>query len=252
MFSMKSPRIRLLIAAFLLGVVMLAVEIAIIKNAAVKKEMVKVLYTKTQIKQDTLITEDMVDFRDININLIHKFSIRDIGLISGKVAAVQLEEGEMLLSARLKNKEETELTKLLLPGFRTFTVEFKPDQANGWQLARGQPVDLLFIPEKRLMGDEQKNLEETLNAVNSRISCIKTVFPDAGIGNRIIISPDGIVRIKELKIAGIIDDKGKLAGKDEKTGLPKYVSFEVNSGIDEFIAWAKQNGTIEISSLRNN
>ena len=106
-----------------------------------------------------------------------------------------------------------------------FTVEFNGDQVNGWWLKEGQYVDIIFIPSEKAqkvttITDDQKTYK--------------------------------VERVRNVRVAAIIDDKGKLVKDSEKASTPKYVSFEVNDKLDEFLAYAKGNGRLEISVIPDN
>lgn len=227
-------KINIILLTCLLTIVLLVVEIIIVRNVSRYEPQVSVVYTKAGIPEKTVITEDMIEKRKVAFSIAHRQSIRTVDNVVGKIAGVDLEEGEMILSSRLCNDDMMEEIKVVDKNNRLFTVEFKGDQANGWWLMEGQYVDIIYIPDERT---KTKDLKDTEQLVSSE-------EPDDEF---IIQYISSIKRLKNIRIAALIDDKGKILGNSERTVLPKFVSFEVTDKQDEFLAYAKTNGRLEIS-----
>ncbi len=141
--------------------------------------------------------------------------VSDPDEIYGKIAGCEILKGDIISLKRLKESSEAEKPGLYGDNTRHFTIEFKADQANGWFLESGKNVDILFIPDK--------NAGET--------------------------GSEKIIRIENVRVAYIINDKGGLYSKDESGSSPKYISFEVDNKLDEFLARAKGIGRLEISVI---
>ena len=101
-------------------------------------------------------------------------------------------------------------------------VDFKADQANGWRLKKDQYVDIIFVPDKISINNNPGNNTEKDN---------------------------GIIRIESIRIAALIDSGGNIVDEAGKGQIPSYICFEVDKGIDEFLAFAKKNGRIEIAVI---
>ena len=126
-------------------------------------------------------------------------------------------------------------------------MEFKGDQANGWQLIDGQYVDIIFIPnynnrEKQLQADGVQEASETA-------SLSSDAAVSAANGKSVILIPEQVKVLKNIRIAGLIDENGKLADVSNTKGTPRYISFEVTAEQATFLAYAKRNGQLELSSI---
>ena len=60
----------------------------------------------------------------------------------------------------------------------------------------------------------------------------------------------GVKIIKDVRIAGIFDEDAKQTDITEADSIPKYLSFEVTAEQAVFLAYAKNNGKLELSALR--
>lgn len=91
-------------------------------------------------------------------------------------------------------------------------------------MKEGQYVDIIFIPDEKKTVPVIEN--ETIKKEDS-----------------------GIQRVRNIRIAALIDDKGKLVKSLENMTTPKYISFEVDDKLDQFLAHAKSNGRLEVSAI---
>lgn len=219
-------RINMIILTIVLALVFLIVEIIIVKSISKYEPGISVVFAIRKIKAGETITEDVVEKRKISVSLAHNQSIKNTKEITGKKAKSDIEKDEMILSSRIVDNSKFEEIIVKDKNSRLFTVEFRGDQANGWQLKEGQYVDIIFIPD-------EKNKDKGPAIENE--ACEKE-------GN-------GIQRIRNIRIAALIDDKGKLVKNPENTTIPKYISFETDDGLDQFLAYAKGNGRLEISVI---
>lgn len=215
---------KLITLTLLLTFILLVGEIVLIRTVSKYEPQVSVVYAKVKIPEDTVIKADMLTERSIGISMAHRQSVRKISEAIGKRARVDLEEGEMILGTKLAAETEGEEIRVKDSSNRLFTVEFKGDQANGWLLKPDQYVDIIFVPNER---------------ANSRLM-------QDGDGTGI---PFKVQRLENVRIAAIIDDKGKLLKRNDSSSMPRYISFEVTDKQDEFLAYAKSNGRLEISVI---
>jgi len=228
-------RLNLFVAALVLVIIFLAAEIIIVKNISRYEPEVNVVFAKVRIPENTLIKADMLREKKIGADLAHAQSLHSIRDLAGKTAKVDIEEGEMLLSGKLKKADEMEKIEVSDMNDRLFTVEFKGDQANGWRLKEGQHVDIIFIAN-------EKQAPPAVAAHENEKAGTADEFLDT-------VQEKRVKRLRNVRIAALIDEKGKLVRNAERTSVPKYVSFEVNSGQDEFLAFAKTNGRLELSVI---
>ena len=61
--------------------------------------------------------------------------------------------------------------------------------------------------------------------------------------------PGSVARMEKVRIAALIDDSGNVIDDVVKGVVPRYVLFEVEKGQDEFLAYAKANGRLELSVI---
>ncbi len=209
---------RYIIPAVLLAVVLLVAEIAVIRSATEFEPEGNAVFAAERIEKGTLITEDMLEMRSVRVNLLHRLSARSMETVTGKQALADIEKDEMILKTRTgEYTRQGELT-VNNPDSRLFTVEFEGDQANGWQLKSGCHVDIIFIPDAR----------HTLKQPED----------------------EQAVRLEDIRVAALIDKSGNVLGDFEKgKAVPKYISFELEKGQDEFLAYAKFNGRLEVSLI---
>jgi len=222
-------KVNVLILTIILSIIFLGVEIVIIRKSTQYEAKRNVVYADIDIKAGEIIKEEMLVEKETGISSIHDQAFVCKEDVIGKKAKTQLFKGEMILKGRLDDELENGEIEVLDENSRLFTVEFKGDQVNGWWLKEGQYVDIIFIPDEK----SQRKVSD----VNSYQS---TETHKAY----------GIERINNVRIAAIIDDKGNLIKKDKESySMPKYISFEVDEILDEFLAYAKGNGRLEISVI---
>jgi len=203
----------------LLTIVLVIIEIIIIRSALGYEPKTNIVLASKKIEAGETITEDMLEERQLHISMVDNRWVKDKNEIMGKVAKENIEEGEIIILSRISDDENKNQIEAKDKNKRLFTVELKGDQANGWQLKEGQYVDIIFIQ------DEKNKVPVTGNEEQDR----KNFVQNGAFGTQ---------RISNVRIAAIIDEK--------------YVSFEVDVGLDEFLAYAKGNGRLEISVIPKN
>lgn len=234
-------RINIFILTIVLALIFLVVEIIIIKSASKYEPKIGVVFAARKIKAGETVTEDMLEERKISVSMAHSQSVKDKNEITGKKAKVDIEKDEIILASRITDSEDIGEIKVKDKNNRLFTVEFKSDQANGWQLKEDQYVDIIFIPnEKNIMPAMKQEISGKEN--NKGV--------DAQDMNLVpSITEDRIQRIRNIRVAALIDEKGRLVKNPENATIPRYISFEVDDKLDEFLAYAKGNGRLEISVI---
>lgn len=212
-------KISMFIMTILLTIVLVIIEIIIIRSALGYEPKTTIVLASKKIEAGETITEDMLEERQLHISMVDNRWVKDKNEIMGKVAKENIEEGEIIILSRISDDENKNQIEAKDKNKRLFTVELKGDQANGWQLKEGQYVDIIFIQ------DEKNKVPVTGNEEQDR----KNFVQNGAFGTQ---------RISNVRIAAIIDEK--------------YVSFEVDVGLDEFLAYAKGNGRLEISVIPKN
>lgn len=235
---------KLLIFVVLL-VITLVLEVFIVKSVSKYEPKVNVIYAKSAISAKNTITEEMLKTKSINISQVHRFSVYNYKDLVGKQAKMDIEADEMVLSSKVGSITEMQEIKMKDKDNRLFSIEFKPDQANGWWVLVDQYVDVIFVPNNNLTQTNPKIAPSTPPGT--------IINNDAAAGNNdksgitIENSDKGIVRINNVRVAAIIDEANKQLTNGDRESLPKYISFEVTPKQDEFLAWAKANGKLELS-----
>lgn len=220
-----------IVVAFVLVIVLVNVEIFIIKGASRYEPQSEVVYAKVKIPEKTLITTEMLEVKKIGTGLVHRLSVGAIKDVVGRRAKMDMESGEMILSAKL-GYEDMERIEVKDKNKRLFSVEFKGDQANGWWLMADQYVDIIFVPNEKAA-----QLDDA--STNSTTGNKQVIWQDI-IANK-------VYKLKNVRIAALIDDNGKLLKNKDRASLPKYISFEVTEEEADFLAYAKSNGRLEVS-----
>jgi len=217
-------------AVLLILVVLVAVEVLIIRSALNFQPEAEIIYAKTNIDKGTVITRDMIETRRVGVKYIHRLSVRNQQDILGKMASMDIQEGEMILSSKV-GKEDLTRIEVLDKNKRLFSVGFNGDQANGWQLSPNQYVDIIFIPDDLMKGG---------NAVNGG----QESLPKPGETDL-----RQIITLKNIRIAAIINEKGKLLEGFDYEANPRYISFELTEEQANFLAAAKGKGRLELAVI---
>ncbi len=216
-----------IISALIIVILLVAVEVTIISNASSQETKEMVVYAKVRVDKDTIITEDMLELREIGKDAVHPSALGNVDEAIAMRASVDIEAEEMILKAKLLSSEE-DIIRAEDPGKRLICVEMRIDQANGWQLKEDKYVDLIFVPNS---GGEQGHSPEAAGIID--------VLP----------SSNGMKVLKNVRIAGIFDEDARQTSILESDSIPKYVSFEVTAEQAIFIAYAKNNGRLELSGI---
>lgn len=215
-------KLNYILITLVLAVLFLAIEAVIVKNASKYEPEVNVVFANVRIPAKTEINKEMLRERKVNLSLAHRQSIKSMNALIGKKAKTDIEEGEMILTGKIGIIDEMQEIDVKDRNNRLFTVEFRGDQANGWWLLVGQYVDIIFVPNDKAKPQPVTQAEPQAAAVK---------------------------RLRNVRIAALIDDKGKLLKNSERNSMPKYISFELSDEQDEFLAYAKSNGRLEVSVL---
>jgi Flp pilus assembly protein CpaB len=58
-----------------------------------------------------------------------------------------------------------------------------------------------------------------------------------------------VTAVKNVRIAAVIGENGKLIKEGDRSSIPKYIAFEVSEEEAEFLAAAKGEGRLEIAVI---
>lgn len=209
-------RFKMLVAAVILTVILVGAEIYIIRAATSYEPMTEVVFARVRIPEDTLITGEMLEIKKVGLGTVHKLSVHKPENIAGKRSATDIESGEMVLSSKVGSSDAMEKIKVKDKNKRLFSVEFKGDQANGWWLLTDQNVDIIFVPG------------------------------ETGTSGGVV---NDVKKLENIRIAALIDERGKLLKNNDRSTLPRYISFEVTDRQAAFLAEAKSRGRLELSVI---
>jgi len=212
--------------ALVIVILLVVIEMTIISSAAGYETKERAVFARTDIKQDTVITQEMLEIREVAGEAVHRDAVRSIEEAVNMRAASEIYSGEMLLRPRL-TKEAANGIEALDKSKRLFCVQLKADQANAWQLKKGQYVDIIYVPNHGL----------------------QDAAPEAAGVLSVHPAGSGVKLLKSVRIAGLVDEDGRPADSDESDDLPQYVLFEVTGEQAVFLAYAKRYGSIELSSV---
>lgn len=243
--------------AFLIVVLLVIVEMTIITNASGYETKENVVFAKAHIDKNTVITEDMLELREVGIGSVHPDALGTLNAAISKMAGTDIEAGEMLLEAKLSFGERG-IIEAEDKSKRLFSVEFDVDQANGWQLVDDQYVDIIYVPNN----SEQRNqpyVAEGVKEVEGANGAETAEFADSTDGGdgaksasateALVPSASNVKVLKSIRIAGLIDEDGKLVNISKSIGAPRYISFEVTEEQAVFLAYAKRSGKLELSCI---
>ncbi len=213
--------------ALVIVILLVFIEMTIISNASGYEVRDKVVFAVMDIDENSVITGEMLEIREIGVDAINKNAVRSIDEAAGMVAADRIHGGEQLLKGRLTD-ETSNAVETLDKSNRLFCIEPKSDQANAWQLKKDQLVDVIYVPN---YGEQNNTPPEAAGVVG---------VPPLSNGVRLM---------KNVRIAGLVSEDGKLAEDDVAEKLPKFILFEVTEEQAVFLAYAKSNGRLELSSI---
>jgi len=237
-------RINRIFVTGCLVIVLLVAEIIIIRNVCGYQSKVEIVFTKKNIPEGTVIEENMLEVIGVDTDIVPKNAAKSVEEVVGKEAGTDMVEKEMVTTEKLREAGESGEIKVVNEGNRLFSVEFKSDQVNGWQLSAGQYVDIIFIPDDNT-ALQTDNTEEDKGYIIGDVGFAKNI--DSLEYSK---SCPGVQILKNIRIAAIIDEKGELLRGNDISGMPKIISFEVSERQDHFLAWAKSHGRLEVSLIQ--
>lgn len=257
-------------------VIVLVIELMLISKASGHETTEKVVFAKVSIDENSVITRDMLEIREVASDLVLNSTARSIEEAESKVSAMRIEAGEMLLKSKLRDEDDN-VIEVSDKSNRLFSIRFETDQANGWQLEEGQLVDLICIPDDDQQGqiltsnengkiaadipasageeevspiyeaaavrvnEEQTDSEYSVKSAGSPVSISKALTDEYSSFTETTV-------LKGIRIAAIIGEDGRRQDNKEWE-KPQYISFEVTEKQAVFLAYVKYNGKIELAGI---
>ena len=105
-----------------------------------------VIYSKLPIQANTVVKEELIQVKEVPLDLIPPGAFFDKAEVIGKYAARSVEAGELLTSTKIKPKDQIGgMSFRLAPGMRAIPLSVaSPEQASGFLINDGDFVDLLL------------------------------------------------------------------------------------------------------------
>lgn len=239
-------KFNLAIWVSLLIVVLLAVEVVVVKSVSKYEPLVTVVFAKAKIPAKTLITPEMLVEKKINISMVNRLSVGSIKDIAGKKPKADIEDGEMVLKSRIGDIDEMEEIPVVDKNNRLYTLELTGAQANGFWLKVGQYVDIICVPDEKMVQLKATVLDPPVSDSSAHPGGV------VGTVNNSPVLPEGDGKVKKLsniRIAALIDDKGNLLKNTSRNAVPKYITFEVTGEEVDYLAQAKENEKLSLAVI---
>jgi len=186
-------------------VVLSLFESLLIKGLAGQEQMTNICVSKVEIPQNTVITENMISLQRFPSDSLPAFGVINQQDIVGKYSTITLNPGEIISSNRIVIDEEGKLNS---KGKVYISLMPEAEDAVGWQLSKGDFVDLLYYKEG---GDDLQ-----------------------------------ISNLKDIKIADLIDGAFKRTQESDLEKKPKFLILEVTPKQAKEIAIWKATGQIVV------
>lgn len=130
-------------------------------------EMKKVIAAVNPITKDQLITEDMIEVKEVPADLAHAASIDTIEEALGKVASSKIETGEVILSHHIQSVEDEKnsVAKKIKDGYRGVSIGVNIVQSVSNLVEPEDEVDVIHTVRKGSSGQEQVNSDVLFTGV---------------------------------------------------------------------------------------
>lgn len=86
-------------------VLLVVVELTIITNASGHETKEKVVFAKTHIDKNTVITGEMLELGEVGTAAVHPDALKSVDAVVSKMAGMDIVVGEMLLGTKLADGE---------------------------------------------------------------------------------------------------------------------------------------------------
>ncbi len=129
----------------LLAAVALNFYLKSVKEAATRVKTKKVAVAAARIPDRTLVTPEMISFKDIPVEYIHGSAVREANQVIGQTTRAEIEAGEQILQSKLVPKEGTGITLAYTvpPGLRAISIAVNEQSGVAGMLNPGDRVDVM-------------------------------------------------------------------------------------------------------------
>lgn len=237
-FMCKTRKIILTIFA---AIILLMCEIAIISRTTGINKSKEAIIVSEDIQQGEIISKEKLSTAKIFNNGKESIYLTDINEINGKTALREMKKGEIILKEMMKTmsiekKKDDEDTRYI-------SIELKPDQANSWNVRKGQLIDILFVPEAKIDDRQYMQMQEQKTTDQPGI--------ERSINMGMNVEKNGdVFRLRNIEVDSIFDESGRdVSNVSSRTFMPRYICLKVRKGEDDFLAAAKKGGMLNISVL---
>ena len=170
----------------------------------------KVLVAAVDIKENTILTSEMLLQKDIAIESLIQGCVQDPATVLGKVVTSDIYAGEMITHQRLiavGENTNTTLEYMIEPGMRAFTISAPASLSNNNMIKPGNHVDIILTylkPGKNPKTGEQIDVEtSTIDMQNLKIIAVDKVFSKDGLDSystfTMQVTPEDALRLNLIE-----------------------------------------------------
>lgn len=116
-----------------------------IEQAATNTKLQKVIVAAARIPERALVTADMVVFKDVPVEYVHRDAVTDAGQVIGNTTRAEIEAGEQILYTKLVPKKDTGSTMAYsIPlGMRAISIAVNEQSGVAGLITPGDRVDVM-------------------------------------------------------------------------------------------------------------
>ncbi|MFC4409732.1 Flp pilus assembly protein CpaB [Chungangia koreensis] len=122
-------------------------------------EMKNVIAAIQPISENQLITEDMIEVKELPANIVHTASLQTKEEVVGKVASTKIETGEVILKHHIQSVEDekSSVAKKIKDGYRGVSIGVNIVQSVSNLVEPEDEVDVIYTLRKGSSGQEVVN-----------------------------------------------------------------------------------------------
>jgi pilus assembly protein CpaB len=244
----KSSRVALLVSVTFgaLSAILVVAYLSKVKSEGGTKNVATVpaVFATRDIPERTTIKEDMVEVRNIPVDVRHSLALTDAKGAVGRITRIKIAAGEQVLSSKLADdKREAGFSAVVPEGKRAVAVGVTEVIATGGHLSPGDYVDVIGVFEV------QSPTDGSGNPIN------RPTGETAASGNsdkpKVYTAMTILQHVLVLAVAQQADPTLEPGGKDDRrpsrTDDVKTVTLAVTPEQAEKLALAEQLGKLRLS-----
>ncbi len=244
----KSSRVPLLVSVAFgaLSAILVVAYLSKVKSEGGTKNVATVpaVFATRDIPERTAIKEDMVEVRNIPVDVRHSLALTDTKGAVGRITRIKIAAGEQVLSSKLADdKREAGFSAVVPEGKRAVAIGVTEVIATGGHLSPGDYVDVIGVFEV------QSPTDGGGNPIN------RPTGETAGSGNsdkpKVYTAMTILQHVLVLAVAQQADPTLEPGGKDDRrpsrTDEVKTVTLAVTPEQAEKLALAEQLGKLRLS-----